>query len=185
MKTDRNKLVIGTLLVGVGAILALGATAIGLMVVSDISEPLPAEALAEPVEARLSLVETQLQLMNLGDSWEYDIAQILTCVDDIDINPDDYGPDRRSWEAQIRHAGGAQTLGTFTPVGAGLHFIDGRTNSGGTVDLKVGTAYEMRAQQRNAGVSTPWEQWSDWRPCGVLLPRYPETPGQSTWLPTP
>ena len=187
----KTALVIGGLVVGVAAIVG-GAAAIGVMVATEVTKPQPAEArtgqvIADdpdaiaPVAARLSLMERQIELMNLGDAWDYEITQLLTCVSDIDPNPDDYGPDRRSWKAQLRASGGAQTLGTFTPIGDGLRFV-GKLSSDhpGTVELDVGGAYEMRAQQRAAGA--PWQQWSDWRSCGVLLPRYPETPGQPTWL---
>ena len=188
----KTALVIGGLVVGVAAIVG-GATAIGVMVATEVTIPQPAEArtgqvIADdpdaiaPVAARLSLMERQIELMNLGDAWDYEITQLLTCVSDIDTNPDDYGPDRRSWRAQLRASGGAQTLGTFTPIGDGLRFVGKESSYGpGAVELNVGRAYEMRAQQRAAGA--PWQQWSDWRSCGVLLPRYPETPGQPTWLP--
>ena len=189
----KTALVIGGLVVGVAAIVG-GAAAIGVMVATEVTKPQPAEArtgqvIADdpdaiaPVAARLSLMERQIELINLGDAWDYEITRLLTCVSDIDPNPDDYGPDRRSWRVQLRASGGAQTLGTFTPIGDGLRFV-GKLSSDrpGTVELDVGGAYEMRAQQRAAGA--PWQQWSDWRSCGVLLPRYPETPGQPTWLPT-
>ena len=183
-------LAVGVLVIGVVAI-GVGATAIGVMVATKITEPRPAEARTEPiiahapdsivpVAARLSLIEKQIELMNLGDTWDYEISQLLTCASDIDPNAEDYGQERRSWRAQIRHAGGAQTLGGFTPIGDGLHFI-GRepVNGPGTVELGAGRAYEMRAQERNAGIATPWSEWSEWRSCGILLPRYPEQP---TWL---
>ena len=188
----KTALVIGGLVVGVAAIIG-GAAAIGVMVATEVTKPQPAEARTEqviaddpdaiaPVAAQLSLMERQIELMNLGDAWDYEITQLLTCVSDIDPNPDDYGPDRRSWRAQLRASGGAQTLGAFTPIGDGLRFVGIQPANGpGTVELNVGSAYEMRAQQRAAGA--PWQQWSDWRSCGVLLPRYPETPGQPTWLP--
>ena len=187
----KTALVIGGLVVGVAAIVG-GAAAIGVMVATEVTKPQPAEArtgqvIADdpdaiaPVAARLSLMERQIELMNLGDAWDYEITQLLTCVSDIDPNPDDYGPYRRSWKAQLRASGGAQTLGTFTPIGDGLRFVGKEPSYGpGSVELDVGGAYEMRAQQRAAGAH--WQQWSDWRSCGVLLPRYPETPGQLTWL---
>ena len=190
----KTALVIGGLVVGVAAFIG-GAAAIGVMVAAEVTKPQPAEArtgqviaddpdAVAPVAARLSLMERQIELMNLGDAWDYEITPLLTCVSDIDPNPDDYGPDRRSWRAQLRASGGAQTLGTFTPIGDGLRFIGIQpSDRPGTVELDVGRAYEMRAQQRNAGVTTRWSEWSEWRSCGVLLPRYPETPGQPTWLP--
>ena len=189
----KTALVIGGLVVGVAAIVG-GAAAIGVMVATEVTKPHPAEArtgqvIADdpdaiaPVAARLSLMELQIELLNLGDAWDYEITQLLTCVSDIDPNPDDYGPDRRSWRVQLRASGGAQTLGTFTPIGDGLRFVGKLSSDGpGAVELNVGTAYEMRAQQRAAGAH--WQQWSDWWSCGILLPRYPETPGQPTWLPT-
>lgn len=166
------------LALGVVSILTV-VGAVGMMVVNDDTEP-PLDAAV----SRISLLEQQVQLMNLGDTWEYEIERVLACVPNLNPDPDDYGPYRRSWRAQLRASGGAQTLGTFTPVGSGLHFIDGRqpANDSSTVKLTPGTAYEIRTQQRT--VDAPWGEWSDWRSCGVLLPRYPEANGKTTWLRT-
>ena len=192
----KTALVIGGLLVGVAAIIG-GAAAIGVMVANATTTPRQAEArtaqaiadtpdAVAPVAARLARLERQIELVNLQGRWDYEIAQLLTCVGDIDPNPDDYGPDRGSWRAQLRASGGAQTLGTFIPNGPGLHFIGIQPSNGpGTVELNVGRAYQMRAQERSAGVTTPWSEWSEWRSCGILLPRYPEQPGQLTWLQAP
>ena len=189
-------LVVSTLAIGVVATM-VGATAIGVMVATEVTKPQPAEArtaqaiadtpdAVAPVAARLARLERQIELVNLQGRWDYEIAQLLTCVGDIDPNPDDYGPDRGSWRAQLRASGGAQTLGTFIPNGPGLHFIGIQPSNGpGTVALDVGRAYQMRAQERSAGVTTPWSEWSEWRSCGILLPRYPEQPGQLTWLQAP
>ena len=188
----KTALVIGGLVVGVAAIIGV---ALLVLLATEGTKPQPAEARTGPdsadvpdavasVAARLALLERQIELINLQDRWDYEIAQLLTCVSDIDPNADDYGPDRRSWRAQIRHAGGAQTLGGFTPIGDGWRFMGRQPSDGvGTVELDSGTAYEMRAQQRGAGVL--WGEWSEWRSCGVLLPRYPEMPGQLTWLQAP
>ena len=139
-----------------------------------------------PVAARLARLERQIELVNLQGRWDYEISQLLTCVGDIDPNPDDYGPDRGSWRAQLRASGGAQTLGTFIPNGPGLHFIGIQPSNGaGTVELNVGRAYQMRAQERSAGVTTPWSEWSDWRSCGILLPRLSRAARQLTWLQAP
>ena len=192
----KTALVISGLVVGVAAIIG-GAAAIGVMVANATTTPRQAEArtaqaiadtpdAVAPVAARLARLERQIELVNLQGRWDYEIAQLLTCVGDIDPNPDDYGPDRGSWRAQLRASGGAQTLGTFIPNGPGLHFIGIQPSNGpGTVELNVGRAYQMRAQERSAGVTTPWSEWSEWRSCGILLPRYPEQPGQLTWLQAP
>ena len=193
----KTALVVGGLVVGAAAIIGGAAAAIGVMVATEVTKPQPAEArtaqaiadtpdAVAPVAARLARLEQQIGLMNLGDTWDYEISRLLTCASDIDPNPDDYGPDHRSWRAQLRASGGAQTLGTFIPNGPGLHFIGIQpVNGPGTVALDVGRAYEMRAQERSAGVTTPWSEWSEWRSCGILLPRYPEQPGQLTWLQAP
>ena len=190
----KTALVVGGLVVGVAVILGV---ALLVLLATEGTKPQPAEArtaqaiadtpdAVAPVAARLARLEQQIDLMNLGDTWDYEISQLLTCASDIDPNPDDYGPDRGSWRAQLRASGGAQTLGTFIPNGPGLHFIGIQPSNGpGTVELNVGRAYQMRAQERSAGVTTPWSEWSEWRSCGVLLPRYPEQPGQLTWLQAP
>ena len=192
----KTALVVVGLVVGIAAIIG-GAAASGVMVATEVTKPQPAEArtgqviadtpdAVAPVAARLARLERQVELVNLQGRWDYEIAQLLTCVGDIDPNPDDYGPDLGSWRAQLRASGGAQTLGTFIPNGPGLHFIGIQPSNGpGTVALNVGRAYQMRAQERSAGVTTPWSEWSEWRSCGVLLPRYPEQPGQLTWLQAP
>ena len=192
----KTALVVVGLVVSVAAIIG-GAAAIGVMVANATTTPRQAEArtaqaiadtpdAVAPVAARLARLERQIELVNLQGRWDYEIAQLLTCVGDIDPNPDDYGPDRGSWRAQLRASGGAQTLGTFIPNGPGLHFIGIQPSNGpGTVELNVGRAYQMRAQERSAGVTTPWSEWSEWRSCGILLPRYPEQPGQLTWLQAP
>ena len=190
----KTALVVGGLVVGVAAIIG---GALLVLLATEGTKPQPAEArtaqaitdtpdAVAPVAARLARLEQQIDLMNLGDTWDYEISRLLTCASDIDPNPDDYGPDHRSWRAQLRASGGAQTLGTFIPNGPGLHFIGIEpVNGPGTVALDVGRAYQMRTQERNPGVTTPWSEWSEWRSCGVLLPRYPETPGQLTWLQEP
>ena len=190
----KTALVVGGLVVGVAAIFG---GALLVLLATEGTKPHPAEARTGPViadvpdavasvAARLALLEQQIELINLQGRWDYEISQLFTCVGDIDPNPDDYGPDRGSWRAQLRASGGAQTLGTFIPNGPGLHFIGIQPSNGpGTVELSVGRAYQMRAQERSAGVTTPWSEWSEWRSCGILLPRYPEQPGQLTWLQAP
>ena len=78
------------LALGVVSILTVVA-AVGMMVVNDDTEP-PLDAAV----SRISLLERQVQLMNLGDTWEYEIERVLACVPDLNPDPDDYGPYRRS-----------------------------------------------------------------------------------------
>ena len=93
----KTALVIGGLVVGVAAIIG-GAAAIGVMVANATTTPRQAEArtaqaiadtpdAVAPVAARLARLERQVDLMNLGDTWDYEISRLLTCVSDFDPNP--------------------------------------------------------------------------------------------------
>ncbi len=168
---------------GLIAVVAMSATGATAQPAAEAKSTDPATLqLLEDLDRRLSLSETQIALSNLDYTWEYDNQKVLSCVDHIDPGPADFGPDRHSWRAQIRKAGGQETLASFIPSGDRVSALGRKaTDAEVTVELDVGSKYEMRYQQRPPGHR--WDEaWTSWESCGVLLPRYPETPGQATWL---
>ena len=167
---------------GLIAVVAMSATGAPAQPAVEAKSTDPATLRLQDLDRRLSLAETQIALGNMDYTWEYDNQEVLSCIDHIDPDPADFGPDRRSWRAQIRKAGGVETLGTFIPAGEQVNFLGRNTiNTEVTVELDVGTAYEMHTKQRPPGHR--WDEaWTPWQSCGILLPKYPQSANQATWL---